>query len=71
MLGSDAVQKQVDSYTTDIDNWNTRLSKIQDRLLNQFYTLESTVSSIRNNLSAISQIQYIPPVYSSTSSNSN
>jgi len=67
----EAMQKQVDTYTTDINNWNTRLASIQNRLLNEFYNMESVVSSIKNNLTAISQIQYIPPVYSSTSNSSN
>jgi flagellar hook-associated protein 2 len=66
----DSLQKQVDDYTTDINNWNSRLAKIQDRLLNEFYTMESVVSSIKDNLNAISQIQYIPPVFS-TSPTSN
>jgi flagellar hook-associated protein 2 len=59
----DAMQKQVDQYTSDINNWNTRLSSIQDQLLNEFYNMESVVASIKNNLSYLSQIQYIPPVF--------
>jgi flagellar hook-associated protein 2 len=65
----DSLQRQVDSYTTDINNWNDRLAKIQDRLLNEFYTMESIVSSIKNNLSAISQIQYIAPVFRTSTTN--
>src|SRR4029078_6606608 len=64
----DSLQKQVDNYSADIDNWNTRLDKIQEQLRNEFFTMESIVSSIKSNLSAISQIQYIAPVNSTTRS---
>src|SRR5262245_26957803 len=67
----DSLQKQVDNYSADIDDWNSRLDKIQDRLLNEFYTMESIVTSIKDNLSFISQIQYIAPVNSTTRTNSN
>jgi len=60
----DSLQRQVDNYDTDINHWNDRLAKIQDRLLNEFYLMESIVTSIKNNLSAISQIQYISPITS-------
>ena len=63
----DALQRQVDRYTTDINSWNDRLSRIQDNLLSEFYQMESIVSSIKNNLTAIGQIQYIAPVTSTKS----
>ena len=64
---SESLQRQVDDYTRDISNWDARLSRIQDRLTNEFYNMESIVSSIKNNLTAIGQIQYIPPISSSSS----
>ncbi len=64
----ESLQRQVDTYTNDIEKWGLRLVKVQDRLLNQFYRMESIVTSIRNNLTAVSQIQYISPVSSSSSS---
>jgi flagellar capping protein FliD len=67
----DSLQRQVDDYTTDINNWNIRLAKIQDRLLNEFFNMESVVASIKNNLSAISQIQFIPPVFQNSNNSSN
>jgi flagellar hook-associated protein 2 len=70
MTRLESLQRQVDNYTTDINNWNTRLAKIQDRLLNQFYQMESIVTSIRSNLTAISQIQYIAFNSSSSSGSS-
>ncbi|HEY2415950.1 MAG TPA: flagellar filament capping protein FliD [Pirellulaceae bacterium] len=66
----DALQAQNDDYTTQINAWNTRLSNIQDSLLNEFYQMESIVSSIKANASAISQIQYIPPAYSTSTASS-
>jgi flagellar hook-associated protein 2 len=61
-----ALQAQSDDYTQQINDWNTRLANIQDNLLNQFYQMDALVSSIKNSASAISQIQYIPPVYSTS-----
>jgi hypothetical protein len=66
-----ALQKQIDDASQQIADWNTRLSNEQDRLLNQFYNLETVVGSIRNNLSFINQIQYISLFGSNSSSNSN
>jgi flagellar hook-associated protein 2 len=67
----DSLQRRSDAYANDINDWNDRLAKIQDRLLNEFYTMESIVSSIKNNLTAVSQIQYIPPIASTSSSRSS
>jgi flagellar hook-associated protein 2 len=67
----EALQRQVDSYTIDINAWNNRLANIQDSLLNEFYQMDALVSSIKANASALSQIQYIAPVYSTQSTNSN
>ncbi len=64
----ESLQRQVDTYTNDIEKWGLRLTKIQERLFNQFFQMESIVTSIRNNLTAISQIQYISPVSSSSNS---
>lgn len=65
------LQRQVDNYSTDINNWNTRLATIQDRLLNQFYQMDSIVATIENNLSVISQISYISANGSSSSTSSD
>jgi flagellar hook-associated protein 2 len=63
-----SLQTQIDDMGQRIDDWNTRLAKEQDRLLNQFYNLETIVGSIRNNLNYINQINYISLFGNSTSS---
>lgn len=60
------LQRQIDSTQTRIDQWNARLDRQRERLLNEFYRLEEVVGRIRNNLNAISQIQYIPPIFRSS-----
>jgi len=60
----DSLQRQVDDYTSQINDWNTRLSAIQDRMLNEYYQMDSLVGSIKNNLSLVSQITYVAPVVS-------
>ncbi|MBW8883606.1 MAG: hypothetical protein JF612_02270 [Planctomycetia bacterium] len=47
------------------------MDKEKERLLNQFFTLENIVGSIRNNLNYINQIQYISLFGNSSSSSSN
>jgi flagellar hook-associated protein 2 len=65
------LQAQIDDDTQQIANWNTRLDAEQARLLNQFYTMETVVSSLRNNLSYINQIQFLSLNGSTTSSSSS
>jgi flagellar hook-associated protein 2 len=67
----EALQRQFDSYGSDISAWNDRLANIQDSLLNEFYQMDALVSSIKANASALSQIQYIAPVSSSSTNSSN
>lgn len=57
------LQRQLDFTQTRIEQWNTRLDRQRQRLLDQFYRLEEVVGRIRNNLNAISQIQFIPPIF--------
>jgi flagellar hook-associated protein 2 len=57
------LQRQIDFTQTRIDQWNARLDRQREQLLNQFYRLEEVVGRIRNNLNAISQIQFIPPIF--------
>jgi flagellar hook-associated protein 2 len=64
----ESIQKQLDDAASRIDIWNARLDRERERLMNEFFNLENIVASIKNNLNAISQIQFIPPL-SSTSTN--
>jgi len=61
------LQRQIDFTQTRIDQWNTRLDRQREQLLSQFYRLEEVVGRIRNNLNAISQMQFIPPIFRSNS----
>lgn len=62
------LQRQMDFAQTRIDQWNARLDRQRQRLLDQFYRLEEVVGRIRNNLNAIGQIQFIPPIFRGNSS---
>jgi flagellar hook-associated protein 2 len=59
--------RQIESFAERIDVWDGRLERKRERLLNDFFRLELTVSKIRNSLNAISQIQAIAPLTGSSS----
>lgn len=61
----ESLQKQIESFSDRIANWNIRLETNRQRLTSQFFKLEEIVARIQNNLSAISQIQFIGPIQSS------
>jgi flagellar hook-associated protein 2 len=56
------LQNKIDDTVLRIDVWNQRLARSRERLLNEFFNLEITVSAIQNNLNAINQIQFIQPI---------
>ena len=62
-----ALQKSIDSNTQRIADMNVSLERERERLLNQFYNLETIVAALQANLTAIDSIQYIEPI----SSNNN
>lgn len=51
---SRALQTQIDDFGARLDTWSERLVKKRDRLLKQFYDLETAVSKIQNSFSAVS-----------------
>jgi len=51
-----SLQAKIDQNNVRIANFTTKLDKQRTRLLNQFYNLEKSISSIRNNLNAINSI---------------
>jgi flagellar hook-associated protein 2 len=63
-----ALQRQIEDVGGRIDAWNARLDRSRERLLLQFFRLEETVSRIQNNLSALNQIQALPPIQVSSGS---
>jgi flagellar hook-associated protein 2 len=56
---SQALQAKIDQNNSRIDSFTTRLDKQRTRLLNQFYNLETAISKIRNNLTAINSISSV------------
>lgn len=63
---AEAIQRQVETLAERIDTFTARLDRSRERLLNQFYNMELVVGRIRNNLNAISSIQYIGPISQSS-----
>lgn len=57
-----SLQTQIEDTAERIDGMTARLERSRERLLMQFFHVEEVVSRLRNNLSAIASIQYIPPV---------
>lgn len=53
------LNQQIDQNRVRIENMDLRLEKSRTRLLNQFYNMELVISKLQNNLSSLSQIQYI------------
>ncbi len=53
---SQALQRTIDSSSKRADSLTARLDKERERLSNQFYTLESNLAKIRNNGSALNQL---------------
>jgi flagellar hook-associated protein 2 len=63
----DALKTIIDSNSKRIDQISELLDKQRETLMNQFATLESTVARLKDNLNALSGLQIIPPLTSSTS----
>ncbi len=65
---STALQAQIDQNNQRIGSMNLRLDRQRTRLLTQFYNMETTISRLQQNLTALNQLQIIPPLGSTTSS---
>lgn len=50
-----------------LDFMDDRLAKQRERLLNQFYALETTISQLQQNLTALDSLSVIPPLTSTSS----
>jgi flagellar hook-associated protein 2 len=66
---TDALKETIDNNTEQLTRMSDLLDKQRQRLLDQFTTLETTVAKLQESLTAISSIQYISPLYTSSSSN--
>lgn len=61
------LQSQIEQNQQRIESFDIRLDRQRTRLLTQFYNMETVIGKLQNNLSALNQLQIIPPLGSSTS----
>lgn len=66
---TDALKETIDNNTEQLSRMSDLLDKQRQRLLDQFTTLESTVAKLQESLTAISSIQYIAPLYATSTNN--
>ncbi|GIW96685.1 MAG: hypothetical protein KatS3mg111_0018 [Pirellulaceae bacterium] len=59
---SNTLSAQIDANSARIETLQTRLDKQRERLLLEFYNMETTIARIQQNLSALDQLQIIPPL---------
>ncbi len=60
--GSNSLQAKIEQSGKRIDSMNTRLDKQRERMLKQFYNMETAVAKLQKNLTALNQLQIIPPL---------
>jgi flagellar hook-associated protein 2 len=70
-LKKTALQTIIDRNKQKIDDWTTRLDAERTRLTKQFANLETFISKMQNNLSALNSISWITDTSSSNSSSSS
>ena len=69
LLGrTDTLAQQIEQNAKRITAMNVRLDKQRTRLLNQLYNMETAIAKLQQNLTAVNQLQIIPPLGSSSSS---
>jgi len=61
---SSALQHSIDANLTRIGAFNARLERERESLLNEFFRLEETLARLQTSLTAIQQIQILPPLTS-------
>lgn len=64
---STTLSNQIDQNNSRIASLDIRLSKQRTRLLTQFYNMETTIARLQQNLTALNQLQVIPPLSSASS----
>jgi flagellar hook-associated protein 2 len=62
---SDSLTKTIDGNNKRLEVMAARLDRQKERLLLQFYNIETTVSKLKSNLTALTSLQIIPPLTSS------
>jgi flagellar hook-associated protein 2 len=64
---ADTLSRIIDTNTERIDVITASLDRQRDRLLLQFYQIESTIAKMQDDLKALSSFQVVPPLTSSSS----
>ena len=64
---SGALQRKIELNDRRISDYNARLERQRTRLLTEFFNLENVIGKLQNNLTAVGQIQAIPPLVSTSS----
>ncbi len=59
---SNALQTQIEQNVNRLGAFDIRLDKQRTRLLTQFYNMETAIAKLQTNLTALNQLQIIPPL---------
>ncbi len=59
---SNTLQTQIEQNGKRIDAFNVRLDRQRESLLKQFYNMETAIAKLQQNLTALNQLQIIPPI---------
>lgn len=57
-----SLQDRIELNSQRIDQLGVRLERERERLLKQFFTMESTIARLQSNLQGLGQLQAIPPL---------
>ncbi|MCA9192783.1 MAG: flagellar filament capping protein FliD [Planctomycetales bacterium] len=60
------LQTKLEQNNQRIESLNVRLDRQRERLLKQFYDMETAIASLQQNLTALNQLQIIPPLGSTS-----
>lgn len=63
---SDALEATIEANTERIASWDERLERQRERLLLDFFRLETVISRMRESLAALSSFQVVPPLTSTS-----
>ena len=59
---SNSLQVQIEQNGKRVESFDIRLDKQRERMLKQFYNMETAIAKLQSNLSALNQMQIIPPM---------
>jgi len=59
---AEALTQIIEANHNRISQWDERLARQRERLLTEFYRIDSIVASLQKNLNALSSLQILPPL---------